>query len=240
MFVKTARAQIRSVIPGQDEFRVRTAGFVRKARRNMLDNDFMLEISKQYDVSYDPKDYDYVIVRAVTANVPNNNGDCFTSSELLRPHLEAKCRVYRTFCYAPHHVNHRSDNPKDARGFVADAHYNTSEDSNPFVECVVAVDRTKDPSWATAIRSKKIDNFSMGCVAAYTICSLSSCRNKATTTDELCFHVRNQRMEKVAGELVYEECYGVTFRELSGVDRGADRLARTRGLLEPKMSAIGM
>ena len=65
-----------------------------------------------YKVSSNPEDYELIVVRAVEADIPNDNGDAFTEDELLRWDEKQGQRVYRTFNLKGHHVNHQSSNPQ--------------------------------------------------------------------------------------------------------------------------------
>jgi len=99
---------------------------------NKIDIAAMLgEVAEQYDISSNPSDYLFEAIRACTAGVSNENGDAFSRQELLRFDQRLARRVYQTFVLKPHHVNHRTDNAKAARGVILDAHYN---DSTPPLE----------------------------------------------------------------------------------------------------------
>src|ERR1700693_2812691 len=127
-------------------------------------------VASTYSISADPKDYIYVAVRALTAELPNENHDAFSEKELLRFDPKQGCKVYQTFNLKPHHVNHRSADPKQARGVILDSHYN-SKNAEHFPEILIAVDKTKDKKLAEGIASGDISGFSMGCTADWTICS---------------------------------------------------------------------
>lgn len=87
----------------------------------------MLEkLADKYNISTDPRDYLFEAIRANTVNVPNENHDAFHKDELLRYDANIKGPVYMTYVGCPHHINHKADNDKLARGFVVDAHYNKS------------------------------------------------------------------------------------------------------------------
>lgn len=102
----------------------RTASYY-AANASKIDVQSMLNIvSKEYDISDNPQDYIFEAVRAVTAEVPNENGDAFPRNELLRFDHRLGKQVYQTFVLKPHHINHRADNPKTSRGLVLDASYN--------------------------------------------------------------------------------------------------------------------
>lgn len=90
-------------------------------------------LANEYDISADPKDYIFEAIRGNTVNVANENKDGFHKFELLRYDHRLGKQVYRTYENKPHQVNHRAENPKNARGFIVDAHYNDS--ANPLDTC---------------------------------------------------------------------------------------------------------
>lgn len=186
-----------------------------------------------YDISRNPKDYGLVACRANSVNIPNDNGDAFPKDELLRFEPRFGRRVYRSYEYKPHHVNHKSENPKRARGVIVDAHYNDSNTSDEFIEALVAYDKTKDPVLAKGIKIGTIDGFSMGCSCGFTICSVSTCQNVAYSKSNFCDHIQNQKMshDRKTGELIFENCFDVMYEELSSVGDPADTTARTTELL---------
>lgn len=105
-----------------------------QANSNKLDVKSLLDmVAKDYDISNNPHDYIFEAVRAVTADVPNENGDAFPKEELLRFDHRLGKAVYQTFVGKPHHINHRADNPKTSRGVVLDASYNDL--SEPMASC---------------------------------------------------------------------------------------------------------
>lgn len=192
-------------------------------------SDVLDRVYGMYDISNNPMDYGLVACRANTVNVPNDNGDGFPEQELKRFEPRFGRRVYRSYEYKPFHVNHRSDNPKMARGVIIDSHYNQSSPDDQFIETLVAYDRGKDSVLARGIRTGAIDGFSMGCSCGFTICSIRDCQNIAHTRSEFCDHIRTQKMSKDrrTGELIFELCFDVEFEELSSVGDPADGTART-------------
>mgnify|MGYP001561466659 CR=1 FL=1 len=82
------------------------------------------EAAEKYALSADPRDYVFEAIRACTSNAPNDNNDAFRRVEKLRFDLKAGVPVYQTFVRKPHHLDHRTNNPKAARGVILDAHYN--------------------------------------------------------------------------------------------------------------------
>jgi hypothetical protein len=93
----------------------------------------LTQVADKYKISNNPSDYIYEAVRAVTAGVPNENGDAFSKNELLRYDHNLKKPVYQTFQLVPHFVNHQSSKLEAARGVILDAYYNDT--SKPFDSC---------------------------------------------------------------------------------------------------------
>lgn len=184
-------------------------------------------VAEDYNISDNPKDYIFEAVRAVTADVPNQNGDAFPKSELMRFDHRLGKHVYQTFILKPHHINHRADNPKTARGVVLDAFYN---DSNPALDtCPACNNRTasaegrdetgicckkcgevvKDEfvELLIAIDTKKDPTFADG-VRTGALDSLSMgceagytdcsvCENRARTVAQFCAHIKSGNKKKM-------------------------------------------
>jgi hypothetical protein len=69
----------------------------------------------------------------------------------------------------------------------------------------------------------------MGCSVEATRCSI--CSNIAYTDAEVCDHVKYSKMQLVNGKLVYEDCIGITYDELSNVSDPAYKRAVTKEIL---------
>lgn len=91
------------------------------------------KVADKFQISSDPSDYIFEAIRANTTNVFNENHDGFHQKELWRFDLRLGMPVYHTYIGKPHHVNHRTENPKTARGVIVDVHYN--DDAPPLEEC---------------------------------------------------------------------------------------------------------
>lgn len=173
---------------------------------------------------FDPE-FLYVRVRACSANVPNNNGDLFTVEELKR--------TYKTFIGQRVFKNHKSDDVSNSRGQIMDAIWieNEKDPEHPWVECLLKVDRKKDPNLVRGIEKGYISDVSMGCRVQYSVCSC--CGNKAYTEDDYCECVKSYKGRDICpahkgkkqNMSVHEENYGVEFFELSFVTDGADKEA---------------
>ena len=115
MFVKHAKVPIIAIAearlnPGSDALSFQlTAGrkdaSYYQANAGRIDVAGMLKlVAQQYDISADPQDYIYEAARAVTAEVPNENGDGFPRDELLRFDHRLGKAVYQTFVLKPKRI----------------------------------------------------------------------------------------------------------------------------------------
>lgn len=202
-------------------------------------NEAIKLVVDKYELSHDPKDYAFIVLKALHADKPNENGDAFPLDELKRD-SKYGCKVYQTFILKPHFVEHNQEGP--ARGFILDAHLEEPEGEDAYVELVVAVDTKKDPIYGAMVKANRIKTFSMGCTVGETECSI--CKNRAASEEKFCTHVKDGKMQtfKVSKEdgteedqVAFERCYEVCFDEISGVgdpaDKGAkfeERLARQK------------
>ena len=196
----------------------------------VLDKDrFNSRIATQRIVEYDPE-YVYVVVRALSANRPNSNGDCFPHEELVRLDPILHRPVYASFVGKGVYVNHtHTDDPRYAKGIILDSRYVQGSDDN-YVELLLGIDRKKDPVFSRDVERGLINKFSMGASVQFTRCSV--CGNEARRKEEFCPCIAQSKMREVKGadgekKLAYELCYGVTFNELSAVSDPADETAQT-------------
>jgi hypothetical protein len=161
---------------------------------------------------------------------------------------------FATFVGKPIFVDHHNSDPKRARGVIVDAKLNVSsldkeaaldsyysssdldkEHAPPTeVELLLEVDAKSFPTFAKAIESGDLDGFSMGCDVERSKCS--HCGNIATNPDEYCSHIvmkgAHHDFKTADGKRVarksYENCYGISFFEISGVFEPADETALTK------------
>lgn len=203
-----------------------------KRALNLISPDVLKAIAKVYDLSSNINDYIFPVPRAVQADNPNSNGDCFEHDELIRFSPKHRCQVYATFRRDPLHIEHASENPKAARGFIVDATYIQDNPKDRYVLTVVAADTTKDPPLTDGLLSGEIDKFSMGCICEAVQCSYTPCQKIATSDFDLCTHLINHKMSTINGELICEKCKGVEFGELSVVGQPAYEGATTQYILQ--------
>ena len=218
---------------------VKSEDLVKKfsTRRDLLDQNVFNAVAERYRVSKDPSDFIYTVARAVTADVPNQNGDAFPIEELLSLHPSAGVLVYQTFINDPLHVEHMSEDPTTAIGFILDSHFNQDNLNDKFVEVMVLIDKNKDRKMAGDIASGRRNSFSMGALCENEVCSI--CGKSSRDETEFCNCLRNMRMQRIGGKLVYGKCYGVTYTELSSVANPADPKAVQRFLLAASKRGTG-
>lgn len=253
-FFKTASVQVLGSWSGNrtalKSSETRTASYFLQQPGSIDVEAVLADVSEPYHISANPKDYIFVPVRANSVGVPNENADAFSKQESLRFDHKIGRRVYQTYLAKPHHVNHRTDNPKMARGVIVDVHYNdhnampkdwrdryeaavgTSLPNDEFVETLLAVDASKDSHLAEGIRSGIINAFSMGCECDRTACSI--CNHIASNRSQFCDHLKYGNKNKwfdVDGKKrqAFEWCMGVIYAELSAVDTPADPRAVSNG-----------
>jgi len=235
-FFKTATASIVDVFSASNFHKMASSGDYRgNLARNamkMLSSGKLSAISKIYNISNNPDDYVFPVLRAVTADIPNNNGDRFTHSELTRFSPRHRCQVFETFRFDPYHVEHVASDPKAARGFLPDVYYDTSNQDDKHVLCAVALDIKKDRQLADGIISGKLTDCSMGCICEAVQCSV--CHHIAYNDNDLCDCLTWHKMSKINGQLVFEDCLGTEFVELSQVSEGADPTAKLQAFLDYK------
>jgi len=250
-FFKTATARVLGSWQGESSsvHRVaslsKTSSYFLQQAGNIDVAAILKDVSEAYKISDRPQDYLFIPVRANSVNVPNENGDGFSRAETLRFDTRIGRRVYQTYLLKPHHVNHRADNPRMARGVIVDVHFNDVNPMPPewqaryekstgtriardeFVEALLAVDTTKDPYLSNGMKTGGIDAFSMGCECEQTRCNV--CNHVARTRLEFCPHIRyGNKMkwfERPSDKRVvqaFEWCEGVIYSELSAVDQPAD------------------
>ena len=87
-------------------------------------SDILKKHAETYALSENPRDYLFEAIRANTTQASNENNDGFSRSELLNWNPKLGMAVYQTYREKPHHVNHKTDIAKAARGIIFDAHYN--------------------------------------------------------------------------------------------------------------------
>lgn len=175
------------------------------------------------EFDWEPDKFLYYRARAITANVPNQNGDFFPDTEIEKS--------YHTFRGKGVYYNHDSDSPDKAFGIILDAIYFKDSDDK-YVQILAAIDKEeiekKRPGLLKRIVEGKLRTTSMSCLVNECICSV--CGNVATDPSSLCIHMDPKSPHYIKGRVingsrVYEINKGITFIEDSIVEVPADPTA---------------
>lgn len=188
-----------------------------------------IRTAKLSDFQFNPEPgFLYVTTRAISSRV-NANYDGWPPQELRQ--------AYKTFVGRPVYVDHNNWDLKRSRGVIIDAKLYenklASGHEDVWVELLIEVDANAFPKLAKQIIAGDIDAVSMGADVEYTVCSV--CNNQAHDVLQYCGHIPQMKgqevqvRDKVAGKnirkLCYEDCYGVSFFEISFVFDPADESA---------------
>ncbi|MEM7827538.1 MAG: hypothetical protein QXD72_02405 [Candidatus Aenigmatarchaeota archaeon] len=173
----------------------------------------------QTSFDYDPENFLYYRARAITADVPNGNGDLFPFEEIDKS--------YKTFIGKGIYLNHDNDSPDKAFGIILDAVFHRDA---KYVEILGAIDKElaeeKHPGLIRKVTSGIINSTSMSCLVNEAECGV--CHNRAHNEAELCAHMHPKSPNYIKGKratdgsLHYEINYGITFTEDSLVNVPAD------------------
>lgn len=139
------------------------------SKQRLLDLSWLKACSRDYKISADPADYIFAPVRAFAADIPNRNGHCFDTEDLVAFNVTAGRVTYRTFEGKPVLTNHVYDLPK-ANGAIVSA---SLIQDGPYLcpELIIAVDKTKNKEAYDRVASGEAE-FSMGAIAEKFQCSV--------------------------------------------------------------------
>lgn len=199
----------------------------------LLPNGQISKVASAEDNSEYSNDFLYFIARALTANVPNANGDYFPEDELQKS--------YQSFIGKNLHLNHDADDVAKAVGKIIDAWF-VKNDDDIYVVCLCKIDKKLHPELARNIETGIIDSVSMGCSCQECECSVCGC--KAHNESEMCDHLKNYlgRDITVNGKTqkVSSINRGITFNELSLVGDPADSNAHMYQIYASKKQGDNM
>ena len=193
---------------------IKTAAFHGQIARDAEGNvDLIAEMRRHPDALW-------IRVKAIEADVPNDNGDYFSWDEIIKS--------YKTFEGAPVFTNHENNKVEAARGKVVKAELDERERA---VYCTMFIDRQANSPLCRAIEEGYVTDVSMGTQVDYSTCSV--CNNKAYTAENYCDHVKTMKGRSVNGTKVFERNYGLKFIEISVVTDGACKDCTIREVLDP-------
>lgn len=166
---------------------------------------------------YDTENFVYFRCRAISADVPNGNGDLFSEAELVK--------AYKSFIGVGMYMDHNSASVDLSVGKVLWAEW---VPEGKYIECYCCVDKKLASDLARRIEMGVASTVSMGCMVGEAECSV--CNNIAHNAAELCEHMIPGRGIKgkkdVAGKTVHEINRMLQFTELSLVTVPADPTAK--------------
>lgn len=188
-------------------------------RRKPIDVSWLRLAAATYRLSSDLRDYVLFSVPAVTSDLPNRNAQAFTYEELVFFSPIYGRPTYRTFVGKPVHVEHKNEDPTQAKGVIFDASLVPVKKYGVYkVLLLVGVDRTKDPELARdVVRGETA--WSMGALVDVFQCSV--CGANVTRYPCTCFSTVGKG-GLLQNRVVYELCVGVNYIEVSLVSDPAD------------------
>lgn len=203
------------------------------SKRQYVDISWLKGASESYDISPNIEDYVIVPVPIITTDVPNRNMQAWPYSEITYFDPIHGKFVYQTFTGKPTHIDHKNDNPKEAKGVILDAslHFVPKYEVGKIV-VLTAWDRSKDPHLVRQILKRERDSYSMGCYVSQFVCGV--CGTPYGRERPACQHQMNPHMpvvQMINGSLNYMNCLGCTFFECSSVGSPADVTAFSDELL---------
>lgn len=178
--------------------------------------------SKAYQISADLMDYIFVPVITMPSDLPNRNGVGFPLKELMAFSIDEGRLGYETFKGKRVHIEHKNDVPTEAIGAIVDVAMRkmTSYGSGKVWKLLelLAIDRSKDPTYAQLILSGEYNTYSMGAwVEAYT-CSYCDAALGS------CTHLNPRQPRdfyELNGQMVYRQVSGIKGFETSIVETPA-------------------
>lgn len=174
--------------------------------------------SKALHISADPKDYYLTTVPILTSDLPNRNGVGMPLEELVKWNIELGRQAYKGWQGQPLHYEHKSEDPTQAIGIIADVAlvpvkgYNGNRIFK--VMALAAVDLTKRTEITHQIRDGKLFTWSMGCLVESYFCSYCS------APEGQCSHINPEKdveFYEYNGVLTFRYVRGITPFELSAV-----------------------
>lgn len=181
---------------------------------------------------FEPEKFLYYRARAITCDVPNSNGDYFSTEEVKK--------AYHTFIGKGVYYNHDADSVDKSFGIILDAVFSPEyiNEWPPYVEILACIDKQdiekKRPGLLSKIIEGNLIGTSMGCIAQEAQCSY--CSHRYSSVEAACDHVRPNspkycKGSSIDGKVVYENNFGLTFVEDSIVPCPADPTANILKIL---------
>ena len=191
-----------------------------------IDVSWLPAASETYDISADPRDYVLVDIPIVTVDIPNRNLQAFPYEEVSYFDPLYGKMVYQTFDKKPTHIDHDNKDPLKAKGIIFDSHLEPVQAYGVWkIRALAGWDRTKDPWLVDQIVRKRRNGYSMGALVENFVCSV--CGQIDTNLRKCACMLRGKGAVMPTGHLVYQQCVGTNYIEISSVDDPADITAET-------------
>lgn len=167
MFRRTGSSALEQVYGPYRDFQRRVASSKLEADQKLVDifpffASLVKDMARTYDISGDPSNYVFAQVRALHADKVNGNGDQARTAELIQFRPNLGTLVYMSFIGKPHLEEHNADDVRSSHGILVHSTLHLDEPDKP-IRVLLAVDKTKNRSYAEKLQANSPFSYSMGC-----------------------------------------------------------------------------
>lgn len=144
--------------------------------------------AEKLNISPNIKDYVIVPTIIMPSDLPNRNAVAFGLDQLTGWAVDAGMPAYKTWTGKPTFVEHKNDDPSQAKGIIFDSTMSPIPNTDGGlwkVMCLLGFDRTRDPALANDIMTGRKRCYSMGANAKDFACSICG----ALASQNGCEHV---------------------------------------------------
>lgn len=188
-------------------------------------NTWLPSCAEKYNISPDLRDYVLVPIPATITGIPNTNGDCFSTKQMLEFQPQHGMQSFKTFKGKPTHVEHVNKDYSIAKGVIFDSYLQPLkgfQGNHARLSLLLGFDRTRDPKLCDDILNHRINTYSIGVL--YTAFRCSVCGHYVEQGNmRFCNHTNLKKPTHVNdyGKLVYRNCENLTGFECSSVKNPA-------------------
>lgn len=193
-------------------------------------NVWLPKAAEIYNTSKDIRDYIIVPVVANISELPNTNGDGFSTEEWVRFNPDQGKLAFQTFKGKPTFIEHANQDFTKAKGIILDSHLSKLDKfrgNHSKLTLLLSFDRTRAPDRVRQILNNEVNTYSKGTTYKAYRCSI--CGHVVTAAKrQFCEHTYfNKPTYLRDGKLVYRDCMFLTGFECSSVDDPAFACAAT-------------